>query len=121
MFQAKVDCAGTYMFKLLASSWRKKTINIDPLQCYMDYARNFPLDVVGEAQAAQALINTGMPKEYAWEKALSFVNGDDMEYIMQLIEDEMNSAASLFAEDPQMAPDDDEDEDDETPKKNPGD
>lgn len=117
MFQAKVDCAGTYMFKLLASSWRKKTINIDPLQCYMDYARNFPLDVVGEAQAAQALINTGMPKEYAWEKALSFVNGDDMEYIMQLIEDEMNSATSLFSD----IPGDNTDEDDETPKKNSGD
>lgn len=117
MFQAKVDCAGTYMFKLLASSWRKKTINVDPLQCYMDYARNFPLDVVGEAQAAQALINTGMPKEYAWEKALSFVNGDDMEYIMQLIEDEMNSATSLFTD----IPGDNTDEDDETPKKNSGD
>ena len=114
MFQAKVDCAGVYMFKLLASAWRKKTVNIDPLQCYMDYARNFPLDIVGEAQAAQALINTGMPRVYAWEKSLSFVNGDDMEYIIQLIEDEQNSVDSLFKEDSessQMSPDDEEQED----------
>lgn len=111
MFQAKVDCAGTYMFKLLASAWRKKTVAIDPLQCYMDYARNFPLDVVGEAQAAQALINTGMPKEYAWEKALSFVNGDDMEYIMQLIEEEMNSAAALLLKEPVDDPDAEDEED----------
>lgn len=116
MFQAKVDCAGVYMFKLLASAWRKKTVSVDPLQCYMDYARNFPLDIVGEAQAAQALINTGMPKEYAWEKSLSFVNGDDMEYIMQLIEQAMNEAPSLFAEDadpeaPKKAPGDEEEED----------
>lgn len=99
MFQAKVDSAGVYMFKLLASAWRKKRINVDPLQCYMEYSRNFPLDVLGEAQAAQALINTGMPKEYAWEKSLSFVNGDDMEYVKQLIEDEMNSMPSLMNED----------------------
>jgi SPP1 family phage portal protein len=96
MFQAKVDSAGVYMFKLLACAWAKKTVKIDPLQCYMEYSRNFPLDVLGEAQAAQALINTGMPKEYAWEKSLSFVNGDDMEYIMQLVEDEMNSIPSLM-------------------------
>lgn len=96
MFQAKVDSAGVYMFKLLASAWRKKQVNIDPLQCYMEYSRNFPLDILGEAQAAQALINTGMPKEFAWEKSLSFVNGDDMEYVRQLIEDEMNSMPSLM-------------------------
>ena len=111
MFQAKVDCAGTYMFKLLASAWRKKTVAIDPLQCYMDYARNFPLDIVGEASAAQALINTGMPKEYAWEKSLSFVNGDDMEYVMQLIEQEQAAAPSLFAEEPLNDPDEEEEED----------
>lgn len=103
MFEAKVDCAGTYMFKLLASAWKKKQINIDPLQCYMEYSRNFPLDIAGEATAAQTLINTGMPKEFAWEKALSFVNGDDMEYIMQLIEDEQNSITPLGLDDePEM-------------------
>lgn len=126
MFQAKVDCAGTYMFKLLASAWRKKKINVDPLQCYMEYSRNFPLDIVGEAQAAQTLINTGMPKEYAWEKSLSFVNGDDMEYIQQLIEDEQNSIPSLMLEDnaPEsslMTSNDDEEEDEEVIKKKSGD
>lgn len=95
MFQAKVDNAGVYMFKLLANAWAKKQLHIDSLQCYMEYSRNFPLDIVGEAQAAQTLINTGMPKEYAWEKALSFIGGDDMEYIMQLIEDDMNSILPL--------------------------
>ena len=116
MYQAKVDCAGVYMFKLLASAWAKRQVKIDPLQCYMDYARNFPLDIVGEAQAAQAMINTGMPKEYAWEKALSFVNGDDMEYIMQLIEEEMNNISPLEFDDPdapESSQNDDEDEDDE--------
>ena len=95
MFEAKVDCAAVYMFKLLASAWIKKKVKIDPLQCYIEYKRNFPLDIVGEADAAQKLINTGMPKQYAWEQALSFVNGDDIDYIMQLIEQEQENIAPL--------------------------
>lgn len=121
MFQAKVDCAGTYMFKLLASAWNKKKVNVDPLQCYMEYSRNFPLDILSEAQAAQALINTGLPNEVAWEKALSFINGDDMEYIMQLIEDKLNSIPSLMEEDgseePEAAPEDENEKDDDLLKK----
>ena len=92
MFEAKVDNAAVYMFKLLASAWKKKQINIDPLQCFIEYKRNFPLDIAGEADAAQKLINTGMPKEYAWEQSLSFINGDDMEYIMALIEQDKNES-----------------------------
>lgn len=96
MFQAKVDCAGTYMFKLLASAWKKKRVNIDPLQCSMEYSRNFPYDLEGDARAAQALINTGLPKEFVWENALSFVGGDDLEYVMQLVEEEQSNIPSLF-------------------------
>lgn len=99
MFEAKVDCAAVYMFKLLASAWAKKRVSIDPLQCYIEYKRNFPLDIVGEAQAAQALINTGMPKQYVWEQALSFVNADDMDYIMQLIEQGQDGITPLDGED----------------------
>lgn len=96
MFQAKVDNASRYMFKLLASSWMKKRVNVDPLECWISYSRNFPLDIEGEATAAQTLINTGMPKEFAWEKALSFIGGDDIEYIRQLIEAEENAIPSLM-------------------------
>lgn len=116
MFEAKVDSAGTYMFKLLASAWSKKQITVDPLQCTMEFSRNFPLDIVGEAQAAQTLINTGMPKEFAWEKSLSFVNGDDLQYIMQLIEDEQNSIPSLMddiPDDPESSQTNKTEEDDE--------
>lgn len=131
MFEAKCDSAAVYMFKLLASAWQKKKITIDPLQCYIEYKRNFPLDIVGEAQAAQTLINTGMPKEYAWEQALSFVNADDLEYILGLIEAQQNSIPSLMDDDNEMdekdkdesessktAPEDDEEEDDKELKKN---
>lgn len=95
MFQAKVMSAGVYMFKLLASSWTKKKISFDPLQCTMEFKRNFPVDILGEAQAAQALINTGMPKEIAWNKSLSFIGDDDINYISQLIEEEQNNILPL--------------------------
>lgn len=93
MFQAKVASAGTYMFRLLASSWRKKQINVDPLQCIMEFSRNFPLDLLSEAQAAQALIHAGVPKEVAFSLSLSAV--DDIDYVMQLIEEEQNGIPSL--------------------------
>lgn len=93
MFQAKMITAGVYMFKLLASCYNARKIAFDPLQCTMDFKRNFPLDILSEAQAAQALINTGLPQEVAFSAALSFV--DDIDYVMQLIEDEKANIPSL--------------------------
>lgn len=95
MFQAKMTSAGSYMFKLLASSWAKKRIIVDPLQCYMDFQRNFPLDIISEAQAVQAMIASGLPKEIAYDQ-YSFV--DDLDYVMQLIDDEKNGIPSLSDE-----------------------
>ncbi|MGI6014348.1 MAG: phage portal protein [Oscillospiraceae bacterium] len=96
MFQAKMVSAGNYMFKLLASSWAKKRIAVDPLQCYMDFQRNFPLDIISEAQAVQAMIASGLPKEIAYDQ-YSFV--DDLDYVMQLIDDEKNGIPSLLDDD----------------------
>ena len=97
MFQAKVDVAGRYMFKLLASSWIKKRIVFDPLQAYLDYSRNFPLDTLSNAQAAQALINAGLPKEIAFDIAIPEI--DDVDYVMSLIEQEQAGIPPLDADD----------------------
>ena len=86
MFEAKMISAGTYMFTLLAKAWAKKTINIDPLQVVMDFRRNFPLDLQGEAQAVTALKSAGLPDEVVYAQ-LSFV--DDVNYVMELKEREM--------------------------------
>lgn len=106
MFQAKMISAGTYMFALLATSWAKKQIKIDPLQCTMSFKRNFPLDLLSEAQTVQALKGAGMPDRVAYEMALSEV--DDIEYIMQEKEREKDSIASLMVN----LPNDDDDEND---------
>jgi SPP1 family phage portal protein len=95
MFEQKMKSAGVYMFKLLAGSWMKKKIAFDPLQCYITFKRNFPVNVLSEAQAASALINAGLPKRKAFEQ-LSWV--DDVDEIMELIEEEKDDIPNLFTD-----------------------
>lgn len=103
-FEAKCLSADVYMYKLLASSFAKKRIPFDPLQCYTVYKRNFPMDLVNEATTAQALVNAGIPKKIAFEQ-LSFV--DDVDYIMDEIEAEKDNIPPLTV----TLPEDDEDDD----------
>lgn len=110
MFQAKMMTAGVYMFKLLAAAWAKKGLTIDPLQCIMEFKRNLPIDLLQEAQTAQQLIGAGLPKEFVYS-LLSSV--DDVDYIMQLIQKEMESIPSLEAD----IPEDFEDEEEEKQNK----
>lgn len=104
MFEAKMISAGTYMFELLSKVWAKKQIKIDPLQCVMSFKRNFPLDLLSEAQAVQQLIAAGLPKRVAFDVALSCV--DDVDWVMDQIEAEKDGIKPLV-----VAPDDDDDDD----------
>ena len=97
MFEAKMISAGTYMFTLLSKVWAKKQIKIDPLQCVMSFKRNFPLDLLSEAQAVQALIGAGLPKRVAFDIALSCV--DDVDWVMQVIEEEKENIPDLTDDD----------------------
>lgn len=111
MFQAKMQSAGVYMFKLLASSWTKKQIAVDPLQCYITFKRNFPIDIQGESAAVQSMINAGMPKRKAFEQ-YSFV--DDVEEIMQLIKEEQEEIPSLLGDVQEDFEDEDDNQEEET-------
>lgn len=95
MFQAKHQSANTYMFQLLQSSFQKRGISFDALQCSCKYRRNFPVDFLGDAQAVQALIGAGLPKQVAFD-ALSFI--DDVDYILNLIEEEKDDIPPLHQE-----------------------
>lgn len=95
MFQAKMITAGVYMFKLLAGCWTKKRIPCDPLQCYITFKRNFPVDLQNEAQAVSSIISSGMPKRIAFSQ-YSFV--DDVEEVMQLIEEEKDDIPNLYTD-----------------------
>jgi SPP1 family phage portal protein len=97
MFQAKMMDAAVYMWKLLASHWAKKSIVVDPLQVTMEFSRDFPLDTLSNAQAAQALIAAGLPKEVAWAIAVPEI--DDIDYVLQLVEAEKNDIPPITADD----------------------
>jgi SPP1 family phage portal protein len=94
MFQAKMITAGVYMFKLLGYCFNARRIAFDPLQCVMEFKRNFPLDILNEAQAAQALIAAGVPEEVAYQIALKCI--DDIDYVMGIKEAEKNDIPSLY-------------------------
>lgn len=97
MFEAKMISAGTYMFTLLSKALAKKQVKIDPLQCVMSFKRNFPLDLLSEAQAVQALTAAGLPKRVAFDVALSCV--DDVDWVMQVIEEEKENIPPLMDDD----------------------
>lgn len=95
MLQAKVQAAGTYMFRLLANSWNNRLkLKAVPEQFVMEFTRNFPLDALSEAQAAQAMIASGLPKQVAFSNAYSFI--DDVNYVMDLIAEEEGDTVSLY-------------------------
>lgn len=96
MFEAKMISADTYMFKCLASSWRKHGEKIDYLQCTMEFTRNFPLDELQEAQTAQARLNAKLPQRWVYDKMPSV---DDANYIMDLIEAEKDDIPPFDEED----------------------
>lgn len=97
MLQAKMQAAGMYMFQLLSFSWQERLkTTVVPEQCIMEFSRNFPLDALSEAQAAQTMIASGLPKRIAYANAYSFI--DDVDYVMELAAKEENDGLlSLYA------------------------
>ena len=85
MFQANVMDAAQYMWQVLCSAWEKREKHVDPLHITMDFKRNFPLNIVNEAQAASTLISAGLPKRIVFG-LLSFI--DDVDEVMEEIENE---------------------------------
>ena len=114
MFEAKIKTANIYMFKLLASSWAKKRVFVDPLQCTMEFSRNFPLDLASEANTCATLINCGLPKQVAFSQ-LSFI--DDVDYVMELIEQEEDGIPKLDAPEPEEEQNKYQETEEEKPEK----
>ena len=99
-FEANVMNAAQHMWRVLASIWAKKKIKFDPLQVTMEFHRNFPLDKLTEAQTAQAYIAAGLPKAWVYSQISGI---DDVDYIMELIEQEKEDAMSMFEQAQTMA------------------
>ncbi len=102
MFQAKMQSAATWMFRCLSNAWEKRGVTVDPLEVDLKFSRNFPLDLLSEAQAAQQMIAAGLPKRVAY--SLAFPEIDDVDEVMQEIEVEKDDIPAL--EDGQVTEDD---------------
>jgi SPP1 family phage portal protein len=55
MFERKLHAANMYMFKVLASAWKKKQIFIDPYEIIIEYKRTMPLDLQYESTVLASL------------------------------------------------------------------
>lgn len=85
-----------HMWRVLCSVWAKKdNIVADPLQFTMEFNRNFPLDKLSEAQAAQAWLAAKMPLRWVVEQIAGV---DDPDYIMQLLEEEKDNVESFYTD-----------------------
>ena len=94
-FDAQVMNAAMHMWRVLSSYWNVKGIQVDPLQCTVEPKRNFPTDILEEAQAAQAQIAAGLPKKFVFEQMSSV---DDVDYVMGLLEEEADDVEELYPE-----------------------
>lgn len=104
-FEASVMNSAQHMWRVLCSAWAKKGKKIDPLQICMEFRRNFPLDRLSEAQTAQAQIAAGLPHRWVFSQIAGI---DDVDYIMQLLEEEKD-ITFLYPD----SPDDDDTDDTE--------
>ncbi len=93
IFQAKMQSAATYMFQCISNAWSKKGITLDPLEVDLKFSRNFPLDLLSEAQSAQQMIAAGLPKRVAY--SLAFPEIDDVDEVMEEIESEKDGIPPL--------------------------
>ncbi|WP_145977177.1 phage portal protein [Paenibacillus sp. 32O-W] len=92
-FENKFRSASKRMFELLAGTWNLKTpsLNFDPLNVWYEFKRNFPKDLLYEAQATQQL--KGMVSEQTRLSQLSFV--DDAQYEIELMQREREDIPDL--------------------------
>ena len=90
-FERKLDSANRYMFKVLASAWKKKAIEFDYLEAVVTYKRSFPIDLDYEAEVQNKL--NGVVSEQTRLSLASFV--DDPEYEITLMEQEKSSIEPL--------------------------
>lgn len=90
-FERKMQAGLTHMFSCVADIWQKKRIIVDPFEMVYEFKRNFPLDLLFEADATGKL--KGMVSEQTRLGLLSFI--DDPEYEMDLMAQEAEAIPQL--------------------------
>jgi SPP1 family phage portal protein len=92
-FERKHDAATNYMFKVIASAWEKKRVKLDWTTLENKYTRNVPVNILDEANSAQAL--SGLVSNRTRLSQLSFINDVDEELNQIEIEKEEIGGVNL--------------------------
>ena len=82
--ERKFAAALRQMFRVLSTAWQKKGITIDPNDIFFEFKRNFPLNLLDEAETTSKL--RGQVSEQTRLSLLSFV--DNADYELELMEQE---------------------------------
>jgi len=89
--ERKFTAALRRQYKILATAWNKKAIAIDYTNIFFTFKRNFPLNLLDEAESTTQL--KGLISERTRLSLLSFV--DDVEYELQLMQEENSDVVNL--------------------------
>jgi len=89
--ERKFTAALRQQFKILTTAWHKKGINIDYTNIFFMFKRNFPLNLLDEAETTSKF--KGLVSERTRLSLLSFV--DDVDYELSLIKQENEDAVDL--------------------------
>lgn len=87
-FERKFNSSILYMFEGLCNVWRIKGESFDPVSFFVEFKRNFPLDLLPEAEVQQKL--KGMVSEQTRLGLASFV--DDPQYEMERMQQEIDES-----------------------------
>lgn len=107
--ERKFAAALRQMFRVLATAWAKKGIAFDADEIFFEFKRNFPLNLLDEAQTTVAL--KGMISEQTRLSLLSFV--DDAEYEMELMEKDQQAELDRMVDLDKLMPDEPNEDDEE--------
>ena len=89
--ERKFAAALRKMFKILATAWKAKGIQLDHTDVFFEFKRNFPLNLLDEAETTSKL--RGHVSEQTRLSLLSFV--DDAEYEMELMKQDGEGKVDL--------------------------
>ncbi|WP_426353680.1 phage portal protein [Exiguobacterium sp. R-39] len=91
-FEQKFKAADARMFEVLATKWKIENIEVNPFKVFSEFKRNFPKNLLNEADVLMKL--KGSVSEQTRLAQATFI--DDVEYEMQLMEEDREIQAALM-------------------------
>lgn len=94
-FEQKFRAADTRMFEVMSTKWQLESLAVNPFKVFAEYKRNFPQNLLNEADIQQKL--KGLVSDQTRLALFSAV--DDVEYELNLMEQEADAIEPLSLED----------------------